>query len=65
MTTWTVPATIDGKMPNVSLENKTNKPVFNALRRHAAEHSIEEVGAQLRSMMSWIGASKIVDKTKN
>lgn len=47
------------------LENKTNKPVFNALRRHAAEHSIEEVGARLRSMMSWIGASKIVDKSKN
>lgn len=47
------------------LENKTNKPVFSALRRHAAEHPIEEVGAQLRSMMSWIGASKIVDKSKN
>jgi len=47
------------------LENKTNKPVFSALRRHAAEHPIEEVGARLRSMMSWIGASKIVDKSKN
>jgi ketol-acid reductoisomerase len=47
------------------LENKVNKPVFSALRRQAAEHPIEEVGAQLRSMMSWIGSSKIVDKTKN
>jgi ketol-acid reductoisomerase len=47
------------------LENKVNKPVFSALRRQAAEHPIEEVGARLRSMMAWIGASKIVDKTKN
>jgi ketol-acid reductoisomerase len=47
------------------LENKANVPVFNALRRRGAEHQIEEVGARLRSMMSWIGASKIVDKTKN
>jgi ketol-acid reductoisomerase len=46
------------------LENKANKPVFNALRREGASHSIEEVGAKLRSMMAWIGASKIVDKTK-
>jgi ketol-acid reductoisomerase len=38
---------------------------FTALRRQAAGHSIEEVGASLRSMMAWIGASKIVDKTKN
>jgi len=47
------------------LENQANKPVFNALRRQAADHPIEEVGARLRSMMAWIGNSKIVDKTKN
>jgi len=46
------------------LENKANKPVFNALRREGAAHSIEEVGGKLRSMMAWIGASKIVDKSK-
>jgi ketol-acid reductoisomerase len=46
------------------LENKANSPMFNALRREGAAHSIEEVGAKLRSMMAWIGASKIVDKTK-
>ncbi len=46
------------------LENKANKPVFNALRREGASHSIEEVGGKLRSMMAWIGASKIVDKSK-
>jgi ketol-acid reductoisomerase len=40
------------------LENQANRPVFNALRRKSAEHPIEEVGAQLRSMMPWIGAGK-------
>jgi ketol-acid reductoisomerase len=48
-----------------TIENRFNKPVFSALRRQAAEHQIEEVGARLRSMMAWIGASKIVDKAKN
>ena len=47
------------------LENKANKPVFNALRRKGAAHQIEDVGAGLRSMMAWIGKSKIVDKSKN
>jgi ketol-acid reductoisomerase len=40
------------------LENKAGRPVFNALRRKAAEHPIEEVGDRLRSMMPWIGAGK-------
>ncbi len=47
------------------LENKANKPSFNALRRRGAEHQIEEVGAKLRGMMPWIGKNKIVDKAKN
>ncbi len=47
------------------LENKAGKPVLNALRRQAAEHQIEEVGAKLRGMMSWIGKNKMVDKSKN
>ena len=47
------------------LENKANKPVLSALRRKGAAHSIEEVGGRLRSMMSWIGKNKIVDKEKN
>jgi len=38
---------------------------MNAKRRLGAEHEIERVGANLRSMMSWIGKSKIVDKEKN
>lgn len=47
------------------LENKANKPRFSALRRKGTEHQIEEVGNRLRSMMSWITAGKIVDKSKN
>ena len=47
------------------LENKANKPVLSALRRKGAAHAIEEVGGRLRSMMSWIGKNKIVDKDRN
>jgi len=36
------------------MENKVNRPVFNALRRINKEHKIEEVGEKLRSMMSWL-----------
>ena len=47
------------------LENKANKPSFNALRRIGSEHLIETTGEKLRSMMTWISKSKIVDKSKN
>ena len=36
------------------LENRVNRPVFNALRRREREHMLEEVGARLRDMMSWL-----------
>ena len=36
------------------LENKANRPTFNAYRRHAKETLIEEVGARLREMMPWL-----------
>jgi len=36
------------------LENKANRPVFNALRRIEAEHPVEAVGQKLRDMMSWL-----------
>lgn len=35
------------------LENQTNRPVYNALLRNDANHLIEKVGAQVRSMFSW------------
>ena len=40
------------------LENQAGRPRYNALRRRGAAHPIEEVGAQLRSMMPWIGAGR-------
>jgi len=36
------------------LENQAGRPVFNALRDRDARHVIEEVGRELRSMMSWL-----------
>ncbi len=36
------------------LENRVNRPVFNALRRREREHLLEEVGTRLRDMMSWL-----------
>ncbi len=36
------------------LENQVNRPVLNATRNRMKNHLIEKVGAQLRSMMSWI-----------
>ncbi len=36
------------------LENQAGRPVFNALLKRDAQHPIEEVGKELRSMMSWI-----------
>jgi len=47
------------------LENRVNRPVFNALLKRGQEHQIEEVGAKLRAMMPWLGKNKIVDKSKN
>jgi len=46
-------------------ECNSGKIGMNAKRRLAAEHEIELVGERLRGMMSWIGESKIVDKSKN
>ncbi|WP_267382958.1 ketol-acid reductoisomerase [Cyanobacterium sp. uoEpiScrs1] len=36
------------------LENQSGKPGFTAMRRQEAEHSIEEVGKELRAMFSWL-----------
>jgi ketol-acid reductoisomerase len=47
------------------LEGQLNYPSMTARRRLNAEHQIEVVGEKLRSMMPWIHANKIVDKTKN
>ncbi len=47
------------------LENKVNRPVFNALTKKDEAHQIEEVGRKLRGMMSWLDKDKKVDKDKN
>ena len=36
------------------LENRANRPVFNALRNNSRNHPIEKVGINLREMMSWL-----------
>lgn len=46
-------------------EGATGYPSMTANRRNNAAHGIEVIGEQLRSMMPWIGANKIVDKAKN
>ncbi|MDD3759075.1 MAG: ketol-acid reductoisomerase [Advenella sp.] len=47
------------------LENQAGAPTLRSRRRLNAEHPIEQVGAQLRAMMPWIAANKLVDQTKN
>ena len=46
-------------------ENQAGAPAIKAMRRRSQAHAIEEVGANLRAMMPWIEANKLVDKTKN
>ncbi|UCD83468.1 MAG: ketol-acid reductoisomerase [Deltaproteobacteria bacterium] len=37
------------------LENRANRPVFNALTKKAEGHQLEEIGKKLRGMMPWLG----------
>jgi ketol-acid reductoisomerase len=50
---------------NFVLDNRAGQPELKAARKLAAAHPIEKTGAQLRAMMPWIGANKLVDKAKN
>jgi ketol-acid reductoisomerase len=36
------------------LENRAGRPVYNAAKRREREHPINEVGAKLRKMMTWL-----------
>jgi ketol-acid reductoisomerase len=47
------------------LENRAGAPTLLARRRQMAEHSIEQVGGKLRSMMPWISKNKLVDQSRN
>jgi ketol-acid reductoisomerase len=46
-------------------EHRAGQTKFKALRKKHAEHSIEQVGEKLRTLMPWIAEGKMVDKTKN
>ena len=46
-------------------DNLAGNPEMKAKRKLQAQHPIEKTGAQLRAMMPWIGANKLVDKEKN
>ena len=47
------------------LDNRAGQPELKASRIAAKRHPIEQVGSELRAMMPWIGANKLVDKAKN
>jgi ketol-acid reductoisomerase len=47
------------------LDNRAGQPELKASRIAAKRHQIEQVGSELRAMMPWIGANKLVDQTKN
>ncbi len=47
------------------LENRAGAPTLLSRRRLTSEHPIEQVGEQLRAMMPWIKANKLVDRSKN
>ena len=47
------------------LENRAGAPTLLSHRRLTAQHSIEQVGEKLRSMMPWIRKNKLVDQSRN
>ena len=46
-------------------EYKAGNSNFDKMRSDGEKHPIESVGEELRSMMPWISANKLVDKNKN
>ena len=46
-------------------EYKSGMPHFTELRKEAAAHPLEKVGAGLRAMMPWLAQNRLVDKSKN
>lgn len=50
---------------NFVLDNRAGQPELKAARKAAEAHPIEKTGAQLRAMMPWISANKLVDHDKN
>jgi ketol-acid reductoisomerase len=46
-------------------EYRCGLPHFRELRKEAAKHPVEEVGARLRGLMPWLAADRLVDKSRN
>jgi ketol-acid reductoisomerase len=46
-------------------ENEAGRPNYNALLKKGEDHPIEEIGGELRGMMSTLFKKKLVDKKKN
>jgi len=46
-------------------ENREGKERFRRLEQQTAEHQIERVGRQLREMMPWLSANRLVDESSN
>jgi len=46
-------------------QSRDGRPLFQKLEAKTKEHQIERVGAQLRQMMPWLNADRLVDKAKN
>ncbi|MFR8033676.1 MAG: ketol-acid reductoisomerase [Lachnospiraceae bacterium] len=46
---------------NWLLENQVGCTSFHAMRKKAAEHELEKVGEELRSLMSWKDTKKLID----
>jgi ketol-acid reductoisomerase len=47
------------------LENRAGTPTLKAMRRLAAAHDVEKIGARLRDMMPWIKQNRLVDQSRN
>jgi ketol-acid reductoisomerase len=47
------------------LENKAGGISFDALRKRAASHPMEAIGARLRGLMPWLKEKQLVDRSRN
>ena len=46
-------------------EYRCGLPHFRELRKEAAKHPVEEVGAKLRGLMPWLASDRLVDRSRN
>ena len=46
-------------------EHRCGSPHFRELRKEAAKHPVEDVGARLRALMPWLASNRLVDRSRN